>query len=224
LPSDVTFTGPPYDYTLYLETISTQGCRDTSERVLVSVTPDFSVNIEPDTADVMRVEESQPGVSLNAVTDLFPDFQPDLVYGWDIKDGEFTGGATPIDQNITADFPEITERFVRVTATYEGCTVSDSILVETYQNTFLNIPNVFTPNGDGLNDEFELDLLGTTYTLVVYDRWGREVFAGNEEDENWNGRIGNNGDHVPEGVYVYVLEYETTRHEGKRSGTVTVLR
>jgi gliding motility-associated-like protein len=82
--------------------------------------------------------------------------------------------------------------------------------------------NVFTPNGDGINDRFvpRKDLL--SYTLQVYDRWGNLVHTGTQ-DTPWDGN-GPQGNQ-PEGVYVYRLEGRTDTGDSLRHvGTITLLR
>lgn len=66
----------------------------------------------------------------------------------------------------------------------------------------INIPNVFTPNNDMINDEFTL--LGTfilSYQINIYDRWGVQVFESHSIANSWDGRI--NGRPAPEGTYMY---------------------
>ncbi len=73
------------------------------------------------------------------------------------------------------------------------------------------VPNVFTPDGDGLNDHFTVfgnhELLGIEF-LRIFDRWGTQVFEGfdldpNKPEEGWNGS--NDGRRLDAGTYVYVL-------------------
>lgn len=95
-----------------------------------------------------------------------------------------------------------------------GDTVFKEIFVESDLN--LIIPNVVTPNGDGFNDVFE-PITRQPYSLVVFNRWGGEVFSGNT---GWRPE-GN----IPEGVYVYVIEVNVRNERTlQRTGTVTVLR
>lgn len=74
-----------------------------------------------------------------------------------------------------------------------------------------DIPNLFSPNGDGLSDEFKIAGLQDfpDFTLVIYDRWGSEVFNysnnGNTNPLWWDGTY--KGDPVPTGVYYYTLNY-----------------
>lgn len=81
------------------------------------------------------------------------------------------------------------------------------------------VPNVFTPNGDGLNDVFELPTFGIKgYNLTVLNRWGQILFEG-KENESWNGQ--NN----PEGVYFVLIKYQTNEGELlSQQVTVTLLK
>jgi gliding motility-associated-like protein len=68
----------------------------------------------------------------------------------------------------------------------------------------LIIPDVFTPNGDGVNDELVIRGLRKGSSLLIYDRTGREVFASTDYGNNWDGKDGN-GEDLPQGTYWYVL-------------------
>ncbi|HNY03966.1 MAG TPA: gliding motility-associated C-terminal domain-containing protein [Bacteroidales bacterium] len=89
------------------------------------------------------------------------------------------------------------------------------------------IPNAFTPNGDGLNDEFHI--LGlppeniTQYNLQVFNRWGQKVFETKDILEGWDGKL--NGEYCPEGVYLWVVFYEdNTKTRTGNKGTITLVR
>jgi len=88
----------------------------------------------------------------------------------------------------------------------------------------LEIPNVFTPNGDGFNDYFIIRNPGNVhYMLDVYNRWGNLVFQGNQ-NFFWNGTF--NGEPAPTGVYFYVLKATTPDGTFTKefNGSVTILR
>ncbi|MCS7074809.1 MAG: gliding motility-associated C-terminal domain-containing protein, partial [Bacteroidia bacterium] len=83
----------------------------------------------------------------------------------------------------------------------------------------LEIPNVFTPNGDGINDQFVIRYRGTkSYTLVVLDRWGKQLWSSNDPNTHWDGT--NNGNPAVEGVYYYVLKIGDKTY----NGNITLLR
>lgn len=91
------------------------------------------------------------------------------------------------------------------------------------------LPNVFSPNGDGLNDLFALSTNGAAPLLVqgtMYDRWGNVVYSFSGDTFSWDGRYG--GDPVSPGVYVYVLKvsYVTNGQEKEEllRGDVTVVK
>ncbi len=81
----------------------------------------------------------------------------------------------------------------------------DSIFVEDRDCTpRVFIPSAFTPNGDGVNDRFEVKGDGISdYSIRIYSRWGSEVFYSTSMANAWDGTI--NGEPAPTGVYVYVV-------------------
>ena len=92
------------------------------------------------------------------------------------------------------------------------------------------IPNVFSPNGDGVNDTFlpQSNCTFQTYDFKVFDRWGSLIFQTNNETQGWNGT--HRGSNAESAAYVYVLNYtmqDTTGAEvfpEKEVGTVSLVR
>lgn len=68
----------------------------------------------------------------------------------------------------------------------------------------LIIPNIFTPNGDGINDELIIKGLRGESTLLIYDRTGREVFGSEDYQQDWDGQD-KDGRALPPDTYWYVL-------------------
>lgn len=106
-----------------------------------------------------------------------------------------------------------------VTVAVTGCnTVTDQVRV-VVADCNLRIPNVFTPNGDGRNDEFVIEGLEryNKSKLIVTDRNGRVVYESDDYNNDWDG--GN----LPNGTYFFVL-YPDGTENSYRKGTVMILR
>ncbi len=113
-----------------------------------------------------------------------------------------------------------------VKASNGECTTTDSIWVK--RDCYLNIPNSFSPNSDGLNDYFlPRELLSSglkSFVMNIYNRWGENIFTTSSiEGRGWDGKY--NG--VPQllGVYVYVIDAEYINGVKKTyKGNVTLVR
>jgi len=113
-----------------------------------------------------------------------------------------------------------------VTKGLEYCIDSACKEISNSFQTMVKIPNVFTPNGDGKNDFYNIDISGEEiYDLKVWNRWGGLVFESTNSDLMWNGRTQNVGEENPEGTYYFVFKY---RLRGKSDetvrGSITLLR
>jgi gliding motility-associated-like protein len=83
------------------------------------------------------------------------------------------------------------------------------------------VPNVFSPNGDGLNDEFAVKSMeGLDIELTVFDPSGKTIHRSKGAEATWNGRI-NDVDEAPEGTYFYII-FASGQIAAK--GTVTLKR
>ena len=105
-------------------------------------------------------------------------------------------------------------------------TINKSVYVEPFISYFL--PNSFTPNLDGVNDEYA----GRGYyesmrgfAIIITNRWGEIVFQSKDPAFTWNGKMNNTGRDLQEGVYNCVVHYTTFRDEPKIiKQQVTILR
>ena len=84
----------------------------------------------------------------------------------------------------------------------------------------ISIPNIFTPNNDNSNDEFEIKNLPKGAQVKIYNRWGALLFESNEPLNYWDGRT-KSGTPVPDGIYYYLI---TLPQGGVKKGFVGVLR
>ena len=89
--------------------------------------------------------------------------------------------------------------------TDEGdCDKDSSEFKVSIQESQLLVPNVFTPNGDGMNDEFRVLYRSLReYHIWVYNRWGKLVYESTDPAQGWDGTIGNRP--AAEGAYYYVI-------------------
>ena len=96
-----------------------------------------------------------------------------------------------------------------------GCKVVDQITITVDKNYAVYLPNVFSPNGDGVNDRFTVFSDGARIAQVlhlrIYNRWGhlvfdRQNFAPDDPTIGWDGRV--QSQLAPNGVYIYQVEIE----------------
>ena len=101
-----------------------------------------------------------------------------------------------------------------------GCTASDSVTVKVLKTPV--IPNIFSPNGDGVHDRWEIPYLSTYpgCTVDVYNRYGQLIFHSTGYNEPWDGTV--NGKPVPVGTYYYIVDPKNGRKI--MAGYVDVIR
>jgi len=93
------------------------------------------------------------------------------------------------------------------------------------QGLLPELPNIFTPNQDGINDEFLFSEYAMELVDVqIFNRWGQLVYTWVGSDKSWKG-IGIDGKDLPEGVYFYVFEGKgDDGHHYDKKGSLTLLR
>lgn len=94
-----------------------------------------------------------------------------------------------------------------------GCQDTAVKKVTVNPDVVLYVPNAFTPNGDGLNDEFQIFLPPTgvdysTFNLTIFDRWGEVIYKSNDVFKFWNGAKNNSGEVVKQDTYVYKITFK----------------
>jgi gliding motility-associated-like protein len=109
-----------------------------------------------------------------------------------------------------------------------GCldTTSNYIVIE--HDPVVFIPNAFTPDGDGLNNEFTAvfpeNMKLASYELYIYDRWGELVFYSQDPKQGWDASL--SGFDAPDGVYSFLVKYKELGYVNKFqvTGSVVVIR
>lgn len=110
-----------------------------------------------------------------------------------------------------------------------GCTKEATYTIEVLESA-LDIPNIFTPNGDGKNDEFKVAYKSIIkFNASVYNIWGKLVYQWDDPTTGWNGNIG--GKPAAEGAYMYIIEATGDDLDDKgnrikyyKKGTVNLIR
>ncbi len=119
---------------------------------------------------------------------------------WDFGDGSSSTNTNPQHKYIK----DGTYEAKLIINNVLGCIDSISYTIIVRNSFKIVIPNVFTPNNDGMNDRYEIFATGIKeYHLALYNRWGQIVFTSDEVTKQWNGEIGAAA--APEGEYYYTL-------------------
>jgi len=142
-------------------------------------------------------------------------------YNWSIyKDKQLIVTRTDKDQRYT--FTDVGTYVVKLkVSTNSNCSYTDSITINA-TDAEIQVPNVFTPNGDGMNDEFRVAYRSLLeFQCWVYNRWGRQVFYWNDPQKGWNGKI--NGVDAAEGPYFYIIK-ATAFWKGTKEKTTRLLK
>ncbi|WP_187270969.1 T9SS type B sorting domain-containing protein [Neolewinella aurantiaca] len=198
-----TLADEPGEYTLRVTT----GCREDSATVRVTAAAD---------APQLTAAIVQESVCLGDSLVFQPGSEPGVRYAW--ADGT----------------PDTPDRVFRTGGTYEllranACSDASTTVEVSFRDCCrLYLPNAFSPNGDGINDVFrafpdtdECNLV-SDFSLQVFDRWGGEVYVGQDITEGWDGTV--NGKMAGNGHYVYGISYFNGLMQITRSGGVVLLR
>jgi len=147
---------------------------------------------------------------------------------WDFDDGQSTAtlfpthtylhsGTYAVSAAIT--FASDSIRVLHKTLTIANC---DTIL----PNPCFLFPDAFTPNGDGVNDEFKPlmrpECQVQEYTLQIFNSWGQLVFISSDITKGWNGYVNNTPQAL--GTYIYLAKYSLQGKEMKVQGALSLLR
>lgn len=139
---------------------------------------------------------------------------PDGTIQW--NDAESLNCEDCLDPQATPD--ETTVYFLSYETPF-GCTQSDSVTVR----VTLQLPNTITPDGDGVNDVWNIPEIDKfpDVAVQIFNRWGVEVFSSAGYQEPWDGTT--DGKELPVGSYYYIIDYN---RDGKENlnGTVNIIR
>jgi gliding motility-associated-like protein len=143
-------------------------------------------------------------------------------FRWTDERGNVLGG----DRTITVA-PKIKTSYTVESWNVEGCATRQAVTVYVdtsgAANSFL-VPTAFTPNGDGLNDCFNVRYWGPVdeFRMDVYDRWGELIFSSNDIQACWSGTLKRRP--MPSGAYPFVIRGTGVCGPILRMGLVNLIR
>lgn len=178
------------DYSIKLTVTTNNGCiGDTSKVIRVNLQP----KIDAGYSVYAHLNEL---VTFNPVIN-----SPNVSFNWSPSTGLNSTSAIRPSLKATA-----TQTYTLTATAPGGCTAMDSLTV--FLMNQLVVPNAFSPNGDGINDLWEITNLGDypKNTVNVYNRYGRLVYRSSGLNRAWNGKSG--GKDLPVGTYYYVINLD----------------
>jgi gliding motility-associated-like protein len=142
-------------------------------------------------------------------------------YLWDFGDGN-----TSTDTNPEHIYTSVGNFDVTLTV-FKSSVCSASIVKGQFMisaDNILFVPNTFTPNNDGVNDEFVISITNIkTYRIQIFNRFGVPLFLSNDIFDHWKGFYKN--EILPVGTYYYVIDAtDFNSNIIKKSGSVTIIK
>lgn len=141
------------------------------------------------------------------------------------------GNLMSTENTFFLDQPEKSQIFYLQAGNSTGCFIQDSLEIVVIPDYSVYIPNVFSPDGNGINDEFTCYITGAVESIIsfaVFDRWGNLVFEDNDipavgNYKGWDGNIAS--EPAMQGVYAYMIKLKFLNGVEKLySGDVTLVR
>jgi gliding motility-associated-like protein len=208
----------PGNYTVTYDYTDANGCANTLVSPFVITTP-ILANFSYET------DCFQNGLFVNSSTP-----SGFYQYNWNIN-----GIVNSTSINPTINFPQFGDQTVTLTVTDQyNCSYSTTLPVFIPEGVSMKdyvIPNVITPNGDGINDVMQLPILFDeclTYKILILNRWGNLVYEMTSSSNVFSGKDANGKD-LQEGVYFYTIKSEdfdcdSDEFRGFCSGMINILR
>lgn len=165
-------------------------------------------------ASIFVEEENPPVASFNVLPEggnapieitFENNSQGGVEYIWDFGNGD--GIIVENQSNQSSMYTEEGDYVVELIAIEGGCsdTVTIIVPITDFAPLIYDLPNIFTPNGDQINDVFTINAQNAiSLEMVIVNRWGNVVFESHDNlNPSWNGKVENTGNEVGPGTYFY---------------------
>ena len=120
--------------------------------------------------------------------------------------------------------PQLNTDYIVVFTDPNGCTAQDTVKVDVNFIEGIGVPQAFSPNGDGHNDQLVVKGFGIEkMSFKIYNRYGQLVFESDDQEHGWDGNF--KGKEENPGVFVWTLEYRLLNNSsGILKGNTTLIR
>jgi gliding motility-associated-like protein len=204
----------PGTYSVTLSVVSNAGCS-------ASLVQNNYITVVPSVVAAFTATPNVTTIDVPLIT--FTDYSSGATaWQWDFGDGSPGSSAA----NPTHSYVNMGNYEICLTASNQyGCsdTACSPVIVD--MNFTIYIPNVFTPNQDGVNDVFTASGIGIKeFEMIIYDRWGLNIFQTHDIQKGWNGIL-SNGEPAMMDVFTYLI-YATDSRGVKHPyiGSVSLVR
>ncbi|MDC1282482.1 gliding motility-associated C-terminal domain-containing protein [bacterium] len=215
----------PGTYSVYVKITSPNGC--VSDTTYINIVEVYDIPVAFFGASPQPTNISNSTVNFS---DLSSNFATQWYWNFGINLPGYPTNS--LLQNPSIKYPDLNSGVYPVTlivGSANGCfdTTSQTIIIDGLYTLYL--ANSFTPNGNGLNDEFgpsgeKIDPVN--YKFMIFNRWGEMVYSTTNIKDKWNGRLNNSGDLLPEGNYIWriIAADGNTGEDHEYIGHVILLR
>lgn len=203
------------EYTVKVSVVDANGCTNNlvfPNWIVVYENPTASFSVEPSETTIIdpNIVFTSNSVGANSLS-------------WNFGDGD---GLTTTVATTTHTYSSVgTYTITLLTTSQNLCTDTATGTISIVEDINIFIPNSFSPNNDGTNDEFfptGTGLSKENYLMEIYNRWGEMIFSTKDLSEHWKG---NNSGTTLQDTFVYKIYLQTIKgNKIVRTGTVTLIR
>ena len=204
--------------TYYIKNTSSLGCSVIKPiDVEINVKPKATFNPTPASLTTTNPTSRMVNLTIDA-----------SAYEWIFSDGEVSSEISPIHNFPNSSYSQ--QLIILIATSDKGCRDTTSKIVIVNEELVYYVPNTFTPDDDDFNQVFKPIFTSgydpTSYTLLIFNRWGQIVFESHDVNVGWDGTYGKGGEMSIESVYTWKIEFKLKGLDKRQVdvGSVSLLR